>query len=136
MYQVPEQCCKMSKFTHLDAFLLLCSIFTYIVDVALDVILAVTYFSDGYYAYGTVTAILSFVPTVAVQVSSYCSRRALTPAWKRLKLSKETIQFDLLYLTEMTISAKYGSLKYMGSGPLGAAQPYITRMVTLYMKID
>ena len=25
----------MSKFTHLDAFLLLCSIFTYIVDVAL-----------------------------------------------------------------------------------------------------
>ena len=34
----------------------------------LDVILAVTYFSDGYYAYGTATAALAFVPTVAVQV--------------------------------------------------------------------
>ena len=34
----------------------------------IDVILAVTYFSDGYYAYGTATAALAFVPTVAVQV--------------------------------------------------------------------
>ena len=37
---------------------------------SLDVILAVTYFSDGYYAYGAATAALAFVPTVAVQVFS------------------------------------------------------------------
>ena len=58
------------KFTHFHAFVLLCSIFTYIVDVALDVILAVTYLSDGYYWYGLITVLLAFVPTFLVQIFS------------------------------------------------------------------
>jgi hypothetical protein len=58
------------RFTPFDAFVLLCSIFTYIVDVALDVILAVTYLSDGYTWYGVITVALAFVPTLVVQVFS------------------------------------------------------------------
>ena len=86
---------KMGKnawdFTHLHAFFLFCSIVTYLADVTLgestnhllnelfinttlsvsaDVILAATYFSDGYYWYCIITVCLVAGPTLVVQLFS------------------------------------------------------------------
>lgn len=57
-------------FTYLHALFLACSIITYLVDLTIDVILAATYISDGYYWYALITVCLVVLPTGLVQVFS------------------------------------------------------------------
>lgn len=57
-------------FTHLHALFLAGSVITYLVDVALDVVLAVTYFTDGYPWYCVLTVILVLFPNIIVQIFS------------------------------------------------------------------
>ncbi|TRY61950.1 hypothetical protein TCAL_08880 [Tigriopus californicus] len=57
-------------FTYLHALFLACSIITYLVDLTIDVILAATYLSDGYYWYALITVCLVVLPTGLVQVFS------------------------------------------------------------------
>eukprot|EP00095_Tigriopus_kingsejongensis_P012314 maker-scaffold284_size223161-snap-gene-1.25 protein:Tk12314 transcript:maker-scaffold284_size223161-snap-gene-1.25-mRNA-1 annotation:"xk-related protein 6" len=57
-------------FTILHAFFLAGSIITYLVDLTIDVILAATYASDGYYWYALITVCLVVGPTIMVQIFS------------------------------------------------------------------
>ncbi|XP_040583865.1 uncharacterized protein [Lepeophtheirus salmonis] len=58
------------NFTYYGAALIICSILTYLVDISLDTMVALSYFQKGELIYSLVTILLILIPAICIQIFS------------------------------------------------------------------